>query len=57
MGECQVSQPAPLAPAGSQRRPAPAGALGVVLLRHGDQFLLTNEAVPVTLLRHYSFPQ
>ena len=54
MRECQVRQPAP---AGRQRRPAPARALRVVLLRHGDQFLLTNEAVPVTLLRCYSFPQ
>ena len=29
---------------------------GVVFLQHGDQFLLTIEAEPVTLLRCYSLP-
>ena len=29
---------------------------GVIFLQHGDQFLLSTKAEPVTLLRCYSLP-
>ena len=35
-------------------QPHPLARYGVLFLQHGDRFLLTTEAVPVTLLRCYS---